>query len=74
MGISKYFFIILKISKRLFEPNLYYQVSDNFKLGVGAGVYYGKGMMQIRDQSGVVSDAVTLMSIGLYPVKLLMSF
>ncbi len=71
---NKYQELIIDAGFAQFEPNLYYQVSNNFKLGVGAGVYYGKGMMQIRDQSGVVSDAVTLMSVGLYPVKLLMSF
>src|SRR5690606_6301942 len=43
------------------QPSMYYKVSDRFKLGFGASLFFGVGMLQIEDQTGTVSDGVTFM-------------
>lgn len=56
------------------EPSMYYQISENFKFGFGASLLLGVGLIQVKDQTGVISDGVTLSTFGLYPVKLQMAF
>lgn len=66
----------INVNAAYFEatPSFYYQWSKRFKLGVGAHLLYGMGMMQIIESNGIISDTVQLSSIGLYPIKLLMEF
>tara|TARA_R110000868_G_scaffold132380_2_gene343118 strand:- start:46472 stop:47449 length:978 start_codon:yes stop_codon:yes gene_type:complete len=71
---NKYQEIIIDAAFAEVQPSLYYQVSEKFKMGFGASLFVAYGMIQIKDQSGVVSDDVTLRNIGLYPLKLEMAF